>query len=176
MTIYMCDLSVQGGWNMIAHQMFGAFMPWGQPCVRCNMAWNQHENSGTRVLERKCWKTLQEKDPSLEWRGSNCCPAKDHRSDQGTGAALLLGEAEREGTALHGEQKDQKGNGQKLKLRGSLWNIRKHTLTVRVIKHWHKLPMEVLELHSLQIFKRHLDTLQGNLHEVALLEQGCYTR
>lgn len=37
MTIYMCDLSIQGAWNMMAHQMFGAFMPWHQ--APSNILW-----------------------------------------------------------------------------------------------------------------------------------------
>lgn len=42
------------------------------------------------------------------------------------------------------------------------FNIRKHFFTVRVIKHWHRLPSEVVESPSLETFKNSLDTGLGN--------------
>ncbi|KAK4816073.1 hypothetical protein QYF61_011297, partial [Mycteria americana] len=36
-------------------------------------------------------------------------------------------------------------------------NIRKHFFTVRVTEHWHRLPREVVESPSLEMFKSHLD-------------------
>jgi len=45
--------------------------------------------------------------------------------------------------------------------------IRKHFCTVRTIKHWHKLPREVVESPFSEILKNCLDTVLGNL-----LEQG----
>jgi len=50
-----------------------------------------------------------------------------------------------------------RGSGHKLKHRRCHLNIRKHFFTVRVAKHWHKLPREVLESPSLETFKSHLD-------------------
>lgn len=40
-----------------------------------------------------------------------------------------------------------------------------------MLEHWHILPREGRSL-SLEIFRRHLDIVLGNLLRVALLEQG----
>ncbi|KFP52071.1 hypothetical protein N323_13035, partial [Cathartes aura] len=54
-------------------------------------------------------------------------------------------------------------NGHKLKQRKVPLNIRKHSSTVRVTEHWHRLPREIVVSPSLEIFKSHLDTVLGNL-------------
>ncbi|KAK4830659.1 hypothetical protein QYF61_012539 [Mycteria americana] len=64
-----------------------------------------------------------------------------------------------------------RGNGHKEKHRFQL-NIRKHFFPVRVTKHWHKLPREIVESPSLETFKSSLDMVLGNLLQVILLEQG----
>ena len=55
-----------------------------------------------------------------------------------------------------------RGSGHTLKHRRFLLNVRKHFFTVRVTKHWHRLPREVLEFPPLEGFKSHLDTVLGN--------------
>ncbi|PKU47515.1 hypothetical protein llap_2157 [Limosa lapponica baueri] len=50
-----------------------------------------------------------------------------------------------------------RSNGHTLKHGKFPLNIRKHLFTVRVTKHWHRLPREVVESSSLEMFKSHLD-------------------
>ncbi|KFQ67018.1 hypothetical protein N335_00909, partial [Phaethon lepturus] len=54
-------------------------------------------------------------------------------------------------------------NGHKQKHRRFLLNIRKHFFTLRVTKHLQRLPREMVESPSLEIFKSHLDMFLGNL-------------
>ncbi|KFO93701.1 hypothetical protein N320_05532, partial [Buceros rhinoceros silvestris] len=42
-------------------------------------------------------------------------------------------------------------------------DIRKKVFTMRVVKHWHRLPEEVLDAPSLETFQVRLDGALGNL-------------
>jgi len=56
-----------------------------------------------------------------------------------------------------------RGNGHKLKLSKYQLNMRKNFFTLRVKEHWNRLPGEVVESPSLEIFKTRLDKILCNL-------------
>ena len=56
-----------------------------------------------------------------------------------------------------------RGNGHKMEHRKFLTNMRKNFFMVRVTEHWNRLPREVVESSSLEIFKARLDAYLGNL-------------
>jgi len=54
-------------------------------------------------------------------------------------------------------------NGFKLKEDRFILNMGKKFFTVRVVRHWHRLPREVLNAPSLEVFKARLDGALSNL-------------
>ena len=55
-------------------------------------------------------------------------------------------------------------------------NMRKNFFALRVTEHWNRLPREVVESPSLEIFQPCLDKVLCSLLWVTLLRQGGWTR
>jgi len=62
-----------------------------------------------------------------------------------------------------------RGNGFKLKEGRFTLGIRKKFFTMRVAKHWHRSPKDVVDASSMETFKARLDGALSNLMELKML-------
>ncbi|KFO82638.1 hypothetical protein N303_13798, partial [Cuculus canorus] len=54
-------------------------------------------------------------------------------------------------------------NGYKLERGRFTLDIRKNFFTMRVVRHWHRLPRDAVDAPSLEVFKARLDGALGSL-------------
>jgi len=103
-----------------------------------------------------------------EWLRTLCLSNLERRRLRGDLVALysFLRRRIREGGAdlfSMGSSGRMHGKGSKLHQRRFRLKSRKHFFTERVVKHWSRLPREVVDAPSLSVFKRHLDNTLNNM-------------
>ncbi|KAK4819812.1 hypothetical protein QYF61_011831 [Mycteria americana] len=108
----------------------------------CVQVWAPHYQGDIEVLER------------VQRRATKLVKGLEHKSDEER--LRELGEV---GVGLFSQVTSDRmrGNGLKLQQGRFRLDIRKFYFTERVIKHWNRLPREVVESPSLEVFKGRLD-------------------
>jgi len=84
-----------------------------------------------------------------------------HTEDDGLNVFLEQQTGEGHFTRACGDR--TRGNGFKLKAGRFRLDIRKKFFTMRVMRHWHRLPREAVAAPSLAVFKARLDEALNNL-------------